>query len=41
MYIFGGNDIRDGTMNNLWSYNLASLQDLKDCNTPEGMDMAW
>lgn len=42
MYIFGGNDIRDGMMNNLWSFNLASLEGLKEGNnTHESMEMAW
>ena len=30
MFIFGGNDIRMGTMNNLWSLDLNPLGRLKD-----------
>ena len=30
MYIFGGNDIRLGTMNNLWQFDLLNIGDLKE-----------
>ena len=30
MYIFGGNDIRMGMMNNLWSLDLSSIGDLSE-----------
>ena len=38
MYIFGGNDIRMGTMNNLWMLDLAQVGNLRenvnDSNAP-------
>ena len=40
MYIFGGNDIREGTMNNLWNFDLESLADLRDSQTP-GVKLEW
>lgn len=42
MYIFGGNDIRDGTMNNLWSFDLRSLDGLKSGQSAsDPATMAW
>ena len=33
MYVFGGSDIREGTLNNLWSFDLIEIGDLKDSST--------
>ena len=33
MYIFGGNDIRMGLMNNLWCLDLSSFGDLNEPNS--------
>ena len=39
MYFFGGNDIRMGTMNNLWSLELDSIGDLKDRSSRNAMSL--
>lgn len=40
MYVFGGNDIRIGTLNNLWRFNLAAIGDLRD-NSSENCALTW
>ena len=30
LYVFGGNDIRFGCMNNLWCFDLSQIGDLAD-----------
>ena len=40
MYIFGGNDIRMGTMNNLWSFGMTSIDELREGQS-QGAPMEW
>lgn len=45
LYIFGGNDIRIGTMNNLWCFDLSQIGDVKELhkykNQNNDYPMAW
>jgi hypothetical protein len=40
MYIFGGNDINQGQLSNLWRFNLASIGDCKSQSDTKDQ-LAW
>ena len=40
MYVFGGSDIREGTLNNLWGFDLTEIGDLQDSSTENNV-LAW
>ena len=45
LYVFGGNDIRFGPMNNLWCFDLSQIGDLADLckykNQSQDYPMGW
>ena len=45
LYIYGGNDIREGTLNSLWCFDLSKIGSLKDeanaARENEALTMEW
>ena len=41
MYIYGGHDIREGSMDNLWLIDLESFNDLDRESDDQDKDCAW
>ena len=41
MYIYGGHDIREGSLSSLWMINLAHLQDLEKPESEQDKKLMW
>ena len=45
LYIYGGNDIREGTLDSLWCFDLSKIGSLKDeanaARENEALTMEW
>ena len=40
MFVFGGSDIREGTLNNLWGFDLGEIGNLQDSSTEHNV-LEW